>query len=73
MFDMRKKKWHISNVLRKKTFGRKDDAIPFRLSCLIKLFTPQKCYTAPRGSPAFLPLQTAVSVKSLNKNRAVYM
>lgn len=63
---------HISNVLCQKPFGRECDVIPFRLSYGIEFFTPQKRYTAPRGKPAFLPQQTAVSLKSLNKNRAVY-
>lgn len=70
---MRIKKWHISNVLCQKLFGRKYGVIPFRPNYVIELFTPQKRYTAARGRPAFLPQQTAVSRKSLNKNRAVYM
>lgn len=42
-------------------------------SYLIELFHPQKQYTVARGRPAFLPQPTAAFLKSLNKNRAVYM
>lgn len=71
VFDMRIKKWLISNVLCQKSFGRKY-VIPFRLSYVIEFFTLQKCYTAARGRPAFLPHQTSFS-QNLNKNRTVYM
>lgn len=53
MFNMRINKWHISNVLCQNPFARKHDVIPFRPSCVIELFTPQKHYTAARGRPAF--------------------